>query len=405
MNPLLTIGVLLLAGGLFGELANMLKLPKVTGYIIAGIVLNIQFGQMAMGDIKTNTTIVTNISLAFITFSVGGTLLWKTIKSLGKTIVLITVLESYFAMIFVFIGFFLFLRIFDLSSSVSIAMIPVLGILLGALASPTDPSATLAVMHQYKARGPVSDSIMGIAAFDDVFGIINFSLGIAIAKLFISKSSIDYETAIFSPFIQITGGIILGIVFGVLFNLVTKILKHESDGGLIVSVFAFLAICFGAGKYLEVDELLATMTMGAVVVNFNLDHQRIFTLLERYTEELIFVLFFTISGMRLDFSVMGVALPMIIIFVILRAAGKFTGVQIGAALSKADPKIRKYTGFGLFPQGGIVIGLTLILQSVDEFKPIADIAMAVVIGATVLHELFGPVFARIALKKAGEIKG
>jgi Kef-type K+ transport system membrane component KefB len=404
MNPLLTIGVILLAGGLFGELANMLKLPKVTGYIIAGIVLNLQFGETATGDIKTNTIIVTNISLAFITFSVGGTLLWKTVKSLGKTIVLITVFESYFAMIFVFAGFFLILHFFDLSSSISVAMIPVLGILLGALASPTDPSATLAVMHQYKARGPVSDSIMGIAAFDDVFGIINFSLGIAIAKLFISKSSIDYETAIFSPFMQITGGIILGIVFGVLFNLVTKILKHESDGGLIVSVFAFLAICFGAGTYLEVDELLATMTMGAVVVNFNIDHQRIFTLLERYTEELIFVLFFTISGMRLDFSVMDVALPLIVIFVILRAAGKFTGVQLGAVLSKADPKIRKYTGFGLFPQGGIVIGLTLILQSIDEFKPIADVVMAIVIGATVLHELFGPVFARIALKMANEIK-
>lgn len=405
MNLLLTAGVILLAGVLFGELASLLKLPKVTGYIIAGIVLNLQLADMAPDDVETHTSIVTNISLAFITFSVGGTLLWKTIKSLGKAIVLITLFESELALLFVFGGFLIVLHFFNLGDAIPVAMFPVMGILLGALASPTDPSATLAVKHQYKARGPVSDSIMGIAAFDDVFGIVNFSLGIAIARLIISKTSVNYETAFFNPLIQIVGGIVMGIVFGILFNLVTKIIKKESDGSLIVIVFSFLALCFGSGKYLEVDELLASMTMGAVVVNFNKDSQRVFNLLERYTEELIFVLFFTISGMRLDFSVMNTALPMIFLFVFLRAIGKFTGVLAGASLSKANPKIRKYTGFGLFPQGGIVIGLTLIVQTIEEFKPIADIAMAVVIGATVIHELLGPVFARIALKKAGEING
>jgi len=404
MNILLTAGGILLAGVFFGELASLFKLPKITGYIIAGIILNLLLADLAPDDIETHTNVVTNISLAFITFSVGGTLLWKTIKSLGKTIVVITLLESELALLFVLGGFFIILHFFSINDAVPIAMIPVIALLLGALASPTDPSATLAVKHQFKANGPVSDSIMGIAAFDDVFGIVNFSLAIAIARLIISKASINYETAFFSPFIQILGGIVLGIFFGFLFNLSTKILKKESDGSLIVIIFSFLLLCYGSGKYFDVDELLASMTMGVIVVNFNNESQRIFRLLERYTEELVFVLFFTISGMKLDFSVMSTALPMIIMFVFLRASGKFTGVLMGASLSKADPKIRKYAGFGLFPQGGIVIGLTLIVQSIDEFQPIADIIMAVVIGATVIHELLGPVLARIALKKAGEIK-
>ncbi len=403
MSVILVAGLILLAGVLFGELANLFKLPKVTGYIIAGIVLNLKLSQMGPDNIEAHTDVVTNISLAFITFSVGGTLLWKTIKSLGKAIVLITVFEAELAMLFVFGGFYFLFNYFFESTAVPVALIPIMGILLGALASPTDPSATLAVMHQYKAHGIVSNSIMGIAAFDDVFGIINFSLGIAIAKLLITKSSLNYHAAFFSPLFQIFGGIILGIAYGVLFNLITKFLKKESDGSLIVIVFAFLSLCFGTGKYLEVDELLASMSMGAVVVNFNGDSKRIFNLLERYTEELIFVLFFTISGMRLDLSVMLTALPFIFLFVALRATGKFTGVFVGASLSHADKKIKRYVGFGLFPQGGIVIGLTLIVQSNAEFKPIANIIMAVVIGATVIHELFGPVFARIALKKAGEI--
>ena len=404
MSVILVAGLILLAGVLFGELANLFKLPKVTGYIIAGIVLNLKLSEMGPDNIEAHTDVVTNISLAFITFSVGGTLLWKTIKSLGKAIVLITVFEAELAMLFVFGGFYFLFNYFFTSTAVPVALIPILGILLGALASPTDPSATLAVMHQYKAHGIVSNSIMGIAAFDDVFGIINFSLGIAIAKLLITKSSLNYHAAFFSPLFQIFGGIILGIAYGVLFNLITKFLKKESDGSLIVIVFAFLSLCFGTGKYLEVDELLASMSMGAVVVNFNGDSKRIFSLLERYTEELIFVLFFTISGMKLDLSVMLTVLPFIFLFVALRATGKFTGVFVGATLSHADKKIKRYAGFGLFPQGGIVIGLTLIVQSNAEFKPIANIIMAIVIGATVIHELFGPVFARIALKKAGEIE-
>ncbi len=404
MNLLLLAGIILLAGVLFGEVASMFKLPKITGYIIAGIFLNLLLADLKPDDIETHTDVVTNISLAFITFSVGGTLLWKTIKSLGKSIVIITILESELALLFVLGGFFVILNFFNISDAIPIAMIPVIAVLLGALASPTDPSATLAVKHQFKANGPVSDSIMGIAAFDDVFGIVNFSLGIAIARMIISKTSINYETVFFSPLIQIFGGILLGIFFGFLFNLSIRILRKESDGSLIVIVFSFLLLCYGFSEYFDLDKLLATMTMGAIVVNFNKESQRIFRLLERYTEELIFVLFFTISGMKLDFSVMNTALPMIFLFVFLRASGKFTGVLTGASITKTNPKIRKYVGFGLFPQGGIVIGLTLIVQSIDEFRPVADVIMAVVIGATVVHELLGPVLARIALKKAGEIK-
>ena len=163
-------------------------------------------------------------------------------------------------------------------------------------------------------------------------------------------------------------------------------------------------MCYGVASIIGVDELLSTMAMGAFVVNFNKMRKKIFNILERYTEELIFVLFFTISGMHLQFSVFTASFSLVLLFVLFRTLGKIAGSRIGAYIANASPTVKKYVAGGLIPQGGIVIGLALLIKQNTSFNQIADIIISVIIGATIIHELIGPVISKISLKKAGEIK-
>lgn len=404
MQPILTIGIIIFVGFIFGEIATKIKLPKVTGYILAGILLNPEISKIIPQNFLEHTNFVTNISLAFITFSVGGTLYFPKVKKMGKRIVLITLFEAEFAF-FSIIAVFLLLAPILLNmpnATYSLIFIP-LSLLLGSLASPTDPSATLAVEHEYKAKGEVTSTIMSVAAFDDILGIINYSIAVAVAGIFILNQSFSFNS-ISQPLIDIFGGILLGTAFSLFFNWLTKFIEKETEGIFIVVIFSLLALCYSAADYLGVDKLLSTMTMGAVVVNYNEKQKMIFGMIERYTEELIFVLFFTVSSMQLNLSVLLSNYLLIFIFVIFRAIGKFLGTSLAATISKAPAKVKKYAAGGLIPQGGIVIGLALLLKQNPEFDSISLIIINIIIGATTIHEIIGPISAKIALRKSNEIQ-
>ena len=405
MEPILTVGIIVLTGYVFGHLAVKVKLPKVTGYIVAGLILNPNLTKIISENFVEHTDFITNISLSVITFSVGGTLFYKKIKLLGKSIILITIFESECAFLFVAGSFLTFSYFFvPIENAGWLPIIFPLSFLLASLASPTDPSATLAVSHEYRSKGVVTSTIMGVAALDDVMGIFNYSFSIVAATVFISGGVFNFYSSLLSPFFIILFSIILGIISGVFLNLINKFIKNDSEGTLIVLILGLLSLCFGTASFFNLDELLSTMVMGITVVNFNMHGEKIFKILERYTEELIFVLFFTISGMHLNFNVILKSYPLIILFVLSRFAGKFSGTMIGAQLSNSSDNVKKYTSGGLIPQGGIVIGLALMIKSQLDFKSIADIIINVIIGATVIHEIVGPLFAKFALTRAGEIK-
>jgi len=405
MESLLIIGIILFTGFAIGEIVSKIKLPKVTGYILAGILLNPELFNIIPSNFNEHTDIITNVALTFITFSVGGTLLFKKIKKLGKGIISITFFEGEFAFLAVFLGLLLTTPFFlNITNATWFAVFIPISLLLAALASPTDPSATLAVSHEFKAKGDVSSTIMGVAAFDDALGIVNYSIAITIAGLLILNKSFNIYSSVISPLYVIFGAIALGVAFGFIFNTISWAIKRETQGMFIVIIICFLLLCFGVAKIIGVDELLSTMAMGAFVVNFNKMREKIFKILERYTEELIFVLFFTISGMHLKFSVLSTSYILILFFILFRALGKVTGSKLGAHIAKSSTNVKKYVAGGLIPQGGIVIGLALLIKQNNAFDQIADIIISIIIGATVIHELIGPIIAKISLRKAGEIK-
>ena len=403
MNTVLVLGMVLTAGIILGELGEKLGFPRVTGYILAGFMLNPDIFHIVPVSFVESSEPVTNVCLALLTFSVGGTLALGPLKELGKGIAFIAFGEAELAALMVTTGTLIILPlIVHIQDATFMVTYLPLGLLLGALASPTDPSATLAVMHQYKAKGPVSFTIMGVAALDDALGIINFSVATALAAVFSADTALHVGSLV-TPLGAIGGGIVLGVACGLLFHFVTRALPHAPEGLYIVMVIAVLSLCYGIATLVGFDQLLATMTVGITVVNFGRERDRIFRLIEDYAEPLVFVLFFTISGMYLAFSVLLRFLPFVLLFVVFRAAGKLSGAFVGATLAHAPKSVRRYAGWGLLPQGGIVIGLALIMRQNPAFIEISNIIVSVTIGATVIHELIGPITSKWALQKAGEL--
>jgi Kef-type K+ transport system membrane component KefB len=403
MTSILIIGIIIFTGFVAGELCSFFKLPKVTGYILAGLILNPDFTHFIPKSFIEQTSLVTNIALSFITFSVGGTLLFTKIRSLGKPIILITIFEAEFAYLFVAIFFILLGPVVISGPDLSIMSFYIpLALLIASLASPTDPSATLAVEHEYQAKGEVTSTVMGVAAFDDILGIINYSLTISIVSIFILDQPVEIHS-LTQPLVKIIGSIICGFLFGIFLNTLTKRIKKETEGVLITLIISLLSLCYGLAGIAGVDELLSTMTMGIVVVNRNMYKEKIFQILERYTEQLIFVLFFTISAMHLNLSVLVSNYLLILIFVLFRSIGKISGTIVGGKISKSSLSVQKFTAGGLIPQGGIVIGLALVIKQNPTFLSISDIIINVIIGAAVIHEIIGPIISKIALEKAGEI--
>lgn len=403
MNIYLSLGILVITAYLAGRIFGRLGFPKIIGYILTGIAFSPDtFGWVERSMIAQTDTLLT-ICLSFIAFEVGGELRWERLKKQENVIAGITLLESLTPFFLVIGGFYLFYLLMPeafpfADSSMALAF----AVLLASLACPTDPTATLAVIREYKAKGKVKDTILGVAAHDDAVGVLLFTISVSLA-LYLLGSSTVLGAAIGKAGLHIGGAMLTGALAAGLMNIALWLLRNENEGQWIVVIFSLIAACYGAAVYFDFETIFACMIMGAVVTNTSRQRQIVFNTLERYTEELIFLFFFLLSGLHLEIQAVETALVLILLFILLRALGKFTGAYLGASLAGAAPKTRRYTAGGLIPQGGIVIGLALLLNQYEAFSGIFDLLLAVIMGATVVHELIGPVLAKQTLTRAKEI--
>lgn len=403
MNTLLVVGLLVLTGYFMGRLSEAIGIPKIIGYIFTGILLSPNTTGWLASDFINNTEPILSISLAFITFEVGGELKWSKMKKRERDIFSITAMASIVPLLLITGVFYLFAILFpSYLPFADLSAIFAFSILLAALSSPTDPTATLAVIHQYKAEGMVKDTILGVAAIDDALGILIFSIGIAFSSFLLQESGNMQDSLYFAAH-HIGGGILVGIGAAMVMNIFLNFGdKIHGEGNWIIVTLSLIALCYGTAAYFDVDELLACMLMGLIVINTGKNPGVIFETIERYTEELIFLFFFVLSGLQLNIQMMPQALLPIILFVLLRMFGKYSGSYMGASFVNSKPKIKKYTAGGLIPQGGIVIGLVLLLNQYEVFSEFYDILLAVVMGSVIVNEIIGPLAARYSLQKAGE---
>ena len=404
MNVLLSLGLLLIIGYTSGWLLEKIGLPKIIGYIGTGILFSPNTIGLIDYNIGETTKPLMDVCLAFIAFEVGGALKWSKIRKHEKEIINITILASIFPFLLITLGVFAFGLLFPAILPFEPLNLLLLALLLGALASPTAPAATLSVIHQYKAKGNVTDTILGVAALDDIFGILLFSFTKGIISILTSNAEELFSTIILNTFYEITVAILIGASIAIIMNKITNLLQISKEGQWFIIIFSLLILCVGIAQLLNIDSLLVCITMGIVVVN-KCEHQKlIFRILERYTENFIFLFFFVLSGLHLNISTIPKVSLIIFIFIILRTAGKFLGANIGARIAKAGSSVQKYTAGGLLPQAGIVIGLALSVYQKNGFTEISEILLTIIMGATIIHELIGPIAAKYSLKKSGEIK-
>ncbi len=382
---------------LVGRLAKLVRLPNVTAYLVAGLLIGPCVGHLVSKETLESFSIITTIALGFIAFSIGGSFKFANIKKIGGKVITITMFQALTTVIFVDICL-LALTFFGLTT-VSEALV------LGAIATATAPAATLMVVKQYNAKGPVTDALLPVVALDDAVGLMVFAISNSIAIALYNNEGVSVKSILLEPLLEIVLSVAIGFVIGLLLALCVRFF-HSRANKLCLIITAVLAgvgasLAFNEFLGISLSSLLVCMMTGATFCNLRKDSDVITESSERWTPPL-FLLFFVLSGADLDIGVITSVGVVGIVYLAARSLGKWTGAFLGSAVTKADPNIKKYLGFALLPQAGVAIGMAQIVAK--EFPEIASTITTVVLCATLIYELFGPIITKIALQKAGEIE-
>lgn len=386
MNWFYYLAIILIFGLLMGKVVSYLKLPRVTGYLIAGVLIGPFVLKLVPHDAIESLTIISEAALGFIAYNIGSSLNYNKLKNIGKGVIIIALFEALMA---TFVVTLAMKFVFGQSWEFSLA--------IGAIASATAPAATIMVLKQYKAKGPLVDTLIPVVAIDDAIAVIAFGISIAIAQIISNGSEGVSIMAFLEPFIEIFSSILLGGVVGFGLTYVNKMSKQKENAMNLVIAAIFLVI--GLASLLNLSNLLACMALGATVSNLVLSKSKLLSAIDNITSP-IFIMFFTISGLELDLSVLLTVGLIGIGYVVFRVIGKVLGAYIGAQLANSEPVVKKYLGLTLVPQAGVAIGLTMIVQ--DALPSCGASIRAIILAGTVIYELIGPLCTKIAIFKAGE---
>ena len=394
-----SVGILLFVGYFAGQLAELIKLPSITGFIITGLLLGDGVLGMVSHDMAHSLTSITEIALGLIALTIGGEFSVTKIKKFGSKILILTLMEAMGAFIFVTL------------SMTMVGMAFKYSVILGAVATATAPAATVIVIRQLRARGEFVDHLYGVVAFDDAVCVILFSIVFAIVSPMLAGEIMESSHngvlhGIIHAFSEIGFSILLGAISGFVLNFLIK-KKYKLNEILIISLgVIFLNISIAI--VLKLSLLIANMVMGAALINLSPKNHRVFKVIEPITPP-VFALFFVIAGTELDVMVFtkGAVIVFGIVYLIARFAGKYTGIYIGSVMTKVSDNIRKFLGFCLFPQAGVAIGLVLLVQTspiIETAPPIVQeklvLLVNIILFSVFINELVGP-----AISKFGIIKG
>lgn len=389
MDLLFKLGIVILVGVIGGRIANYFKLPNVSGYIVAGLLIGPSFINLVnVSDIEV-FNIINEIALAGIAFSIGNEFLIKEMKKVGKNVLIMTVAEVVGAFTIVFlVMYFIFRQSIEFS------------LMIASMSAATAPAGIVMVIRELRANGPLTKTILPIVALDDALGIMVFGICLSLSKMFSGIAEYSIIQIILSPIMEIAGSLILGLIIGVIMAYVVKKAKHSEE--LLIMTVGFILFGTGAANYLKVSPLLTCMTVGATLVNVKQNSNRVFNAVNEFTPP-INLLFFTIAGASLNIRVLFTVGALGIGYIIARASGKYIGATLGAKAVKSDKKIVKYLGMSLLTQGGISIGLSMVVRK--ELPQFSDSIITVILFSVLVYEILGPILAKIAITKAGEIDG
>lgn len=409
MSTLLSVSLALLAGLLMTRLFKPLKLPSVTAYLIAGVLIGPYclgaFGFDGVGftshDAVSKLSLVSEVALGFIAFSIGNEFRLDDLKKTGKQAFTIGIIQALVATLFVDLA----LLVIHLIMPDKLTLPQVLT--LGAIATATAPAATLMVVRQYKASGPLTKLLLPIVALDDAVGLIVFAVSFGIAKTLVS-GEIDMISILVNPLVEIAASLILGAIMGWVLTQLEKLFNSNTNRlnltiGAVFLTASLSMIDFRIGAvHVQFSSLLVCMMLGTVFCNICPLSHDLMERSDKWTSPL-FALFFVISGAELELSVFtDVAIVVIgLVYIIFRSLGKYFGAMSSAIISKCEPQICKYLGITLLPQAGVALGMCATAMQLGEQ---GNLIRNITLFAVLIYELFGPLFTRMALTAAGEIK-
>jgi len=407
-STLLSVSVALLAGLLMTRLFKPFKLPSVTAYLISGVLIGPYclgalgvdgLGFSSMTDVS-NLSLISEVALGFIAFSIGNEFRLGDLKQTGKAAFVIGIFQALVATLCVDLALF----------TVHLAMpdkltVPQL-LTLGAIATATAPAATLMVVRQYKAKGPLTNLLLPIVALDDAVGLIVFAVSFGISKTLVS-GSVDLFSIIVNPLVEIVASLLLGAIMGWLLTQLEKVFNSNTNRLNMTIAFVFLTVSlamldFHIGPvHISFSSLLVCMMLGTVFCNICPLSHDLMGASDKWTSPL-FALFFVISGAELELSVFtDIAIVCIGgIYIIFRCIGKYVGSYFSAKAVKCDSNICKYLGITLFPQAGVALGMCATAMQLGEQ---GNLIRNITLFAVLIYELFGPLLTRQALMSAGEI--
>lgn len=403
---MVTLGfAILIATGLFvAKICQRFRLPSVTGYILAGVLLGPSgFDLINSHSVGSNLDHFTNIALVLISFGIGEHVELKKLSKYMRTVAVISACEAIGAFVLVFGAVFSTMHFgsitvegWQLQNYIAVSL------LLAAVGLATAPAATLMVIRELKASGPFTTTLLAIVAIDNGLAIMIFGFVIAFVPQITGSTGEPFYLIFLNGFISIGQSLLLGIVTGFILDFVLKNLKSKEErmtGGL-----ALLLLCSEAATFLGLSSLLAGMAVGFVLVNRAERDVRLFRALNNF-EPPIYVLFFTLAGTHLDIMALGSAGVLGLIYFLARICGKVIGVALGSRIAGTAKCIGRYLGFGLVPQAGVAIGLIFLISADPALGEYSSVITPIVLAGVFLSELVGPVTARFAVQQVGEAHG
>lgn len=407
---LLNIGLAILAGLLMSRLARLLKLPAVTAYLVAGVLLGPfcigALGVPALGfaseEQMDTLKIISDVALGFIAFAIGNEFRLSSLKKTGKQATVIGIVQAVVATLFVDAALITLHFIMPDKISLSAA------ITLGAIASATAPAATLMVVRQYKAKGPLTSLLLPIVALDDAVGLVVFSVSFGIARA-LQTGAPDVMSIAVEPLIEIVCSLLLGTVMSLLLTFLERFFHSRSKRLSLAITFVFITVGITmldfeiGGVRFGFSSLLTCMMLGTVFCNLCDFSEELMDRCDRWTAPL-FIIFFVISGAQLKLSVFSDVAVVIIglLFILFRSAGKYIGAYFSASAMRCDEKTTKYLGITLLPQAGVALGMSVTAMELGSADGV--LIRNIVLFAVLIYELVGPLLTKIALSRAGEIE-
>jgi Kef-type K+ transport system membrane component KefB len=396
MGILASLGIVLVLGLAGGLVSRRVNLPSITGYVVVGLVLAPTVSGIIGVDAVVAFEPITATSLGVIAYLIGTSLHLGTLRSLGRSISWITLMQCLAGFAAVALGLVLVASRVMPGYTMMGTYLP-FGLLMGAIAAATAPPAILAIVRELRAKGPMTTTLLAVVALDDAVAVVLFAIAVALSGVLMGTNNAGSVLAVIAgPVLHLGGAVVLGTAAAAGTLLLAKFVRSREM--LLVLVLGAVLVGYGVAEMIEVSEIITCMTLGFIIGNRRQGSELIVAVDD--VQAVLFTMFFVISGLHFDAGSFAVAGPLAAVIVVTRCIGKYVGARLGAKIGHAPPGVGENIGLALMPQAGVSVGLVLVAAA--SFPTLASAMVSATLASVIINELITPPLAKRALINAGE---